>query len=101
MLNIDGSNLIIPAIALRNGGYSNATMLDLTPHQGGYVRVYLSEVGEVQVNPSVVTYWQLAQVFLPYPSSPMVEAGEDPAPPPPLDLAALDVTFFPLPNPNE
>ena len=44
-----------------------AQQVDLAPHQGGMVRIYLSDDLKLTVNPRTNQYWQLAEFYLPWP----------------------------------
>lgn len=62
---ITGAVLSLPATHLPNDSFCAAQSIDLTPHQGGPVRVYLSATGSLEVNPSGGSYWQVAEAMLP------------------------------------
>lgn len=72
---INGATINIPALRLPSGALSAAHSIDLTPYQGGAVRVYLSADGAFRVNPASDSYWQIAEVMLPPAATETVVTG--------------------------
>lgn len=96
---IDGSAIVIPPTRLPDGSTSADTRVDLTDYQGRMVRLYLAANGAAQVNADGDTYWQVSEARLPpvaYESVPDDPMSRGPAVP--LDLAQVDVIFYPLPE---
>jgi hypothetical protein len=82
-----------------------AQSLDLTPYQGGMVRLFLNASGEYEINRTDDYYHIIAEAELPETVVRLVDSGEvdevgDPVMAPveePLDLSAVDITVYPMP----
>lgn len=73
--SINLSNLIIPSIKLPSGAMSATKTVDLSGLQGRSVRVYLSSLGAVEINPPHDSYWLIAESVLPPPATQQVQVG--------------------------
>ena len=72
---INQNNLIIPPVKLPDGSLSSAKTVDLTNYHGRSVRVYLSTVGQAEVNPSTNSYWLVFEAELPPVAAQQVQNG--------------------------
>lgn len=104
-VSISGSQLSVESFNF-GGKVVPATAIDLTPYQGQVVRIYLNEDGSISVYPNTTHYWLLAEVNLPPQQFNYIDTGqvdELGAPilqrePVPLDLSALEVKVWALPE---
>lgn len=107
-VSVSGSTITIDDFSFRGNMRSGET-IDLTPYQGQTVRIYLNENGTVSVYPTTTHYWLLAEINVPPREFEYVDTGEvgevDDLKMPimqqipiPLDLSAVDIRVWALPE---
>ncbi|MGE5584043.1 MAG: hypothetical protein ACM309_00665 [Bacillota bacterium] len=104
-VSVFGSQLVIESFNF-DGKVVPATTIDFTPYQGQTMRVYLNDDGTISVYPNTSHYWLLVEVNLPPQQFNYIDTGqvdELGSPilqrePIPLDLSALEVKVWALPE---
>lgn len=69
------SVLNVPSLRLPDGSMSASQSVDLSPYQGGVVRVYVNAAGCIEINPAAESYWQVAEAMLPPAATETVVVG--------------------------
>jgi hypothetical protein len=92
---LKGGRIAIAACEIPAIGKVAKTTIDLTPHAGKFVRIWLEDDGTYSLDPQQNHYWQVAELQVPDLSAPAGDAADGETQP--LDLSGVEITTWPLP----
>ena len=103
---VDGYKLRVAAFSCKRLGHVSQKTIDMTPHAGQYLRLWLEEDGTYSLDTRVNHFWQVVEFRMPEIAYEQVGSGEvDEQNEPimvqqalPLDLTGMEIQRWELPN---
>jgi len=103
-VTVNGCKLRLPAIDSAVLGKVGSKTIDMTPHAGQLVRVWIDKDGRYTTDPKAEHAWQVAELRVPEPDVRIEMVIDEQTGEPveqqtvePIDLAAVPITLWPVP----